>query len=164
MKQKTTAIDTGKLLFGKVPPNAKEIEIAILGIMLFNPNSVKVVRGILNVEDFYITTNKIICQAIFKISEHNNPDYLLVVQELIETGQIEEVGGAYAITKLTNAVSSDTNIKQYCLTVKQTAVQRRLIDFSSHVLSSVFEGEDDVFDTIIQARSEEHTSELSHRP
>ena len=153
MKQKNAPIDTGKLLFGKIPPNAKEIEAAILGIMLLNPNSVRVVKEVLNIEDFYVTSNKIICQAIFKIAEHNNPDYLLVVQELIETGQIEEVGGAYAITKLTNAVISDTNIKQYCLTVKQTAVQRRLIDFSSHILSSVFEGEDDVFDTIIQAEN-----------
>ena len=153
MKQKNELIDTGKLLFGKIPPNAKDIEVAILGIMLIIPNSIKVVKEILEPNDFYVSSNQMVCNAIFEISKTSNPDYLLVAQFLIDNGTIEEVGGVYHLTQLTSKVTGATNIKQYCLTVKQMSVQRRLIDFGSHVLNSVYNGEDDVFDTIIQAEN-----------
>lgn len=153
MKQKNELIDAGKLMFGKIPPNSKDIEVAILGIMLIIPNSIKVVKEILEPNDFYVSSNQLVCNAIFEISKTSNPDYLLVAQFLIDNGTIEEVGGVYHLTQLTSKVTSDTNIKQYCLTVKQMSVQRRLIDFGSHVLNSVYNGEDDVFDTIIQAEN-----------
>lgn len=153
MKNKNIPINTGELLFGKIPPNAKDIETAILGIMLVNHNSIKAVKEILNFDDFYVPSNQKVCKAIFEISKNSSPDYLLVAQYLIDSGDIEEVGGIYAITQLTAKVTSDTNIKQYCLTVKQMSVQRRLIDFGSYVLSSVYNGEEDVFDTIILAEN-----------
>ena len=131
MKQKNELIDAGKLMFGKIPPNSKDIEVAILGIMLIIPNSIKVVKEILEPNDFYVSSNQLVCNAIFEISKTSNPDYLLVAQFLIDNGTIEEVGGVYHLTQLTNRVTSDTNIKQYCLTVKQMSVQRRLIDFAA---------------------------------
>lgn len=146
-------INVSEIMFGKVPPNSKDIEVAILGIMLINPNSVKVVKEVIDENDFYNDANKKVCKAIFEVSKDSNPDYLLVAQYLIGTGEIEEIGGVYALTKLTDKVASDTNLKQYCLTIKQMSVQRRLIEFGSFVLGSIYDGSDDVFDTIIMAEN-----------
>ena len=146
-------IDISAMLFGKIPPNSKEIESAILGVMLLNPESVKTVQEILDISDFYVDANKKICNAIFEVYKNSSPDYLLVAQYLIASGEIEDVGGAYALTKLTDKVTSDTNIKQYCITVKQMSVQRKLIDFGGFVLNSIYNGEDDIFDTIVMAEN-----------
>lgn len=151
MEKKVKIASPKDLLFGKVPPNVKDIEVAILGIMLLQPKTVNAVKEIISHDDFYVTANQIVCKSIFEISVNNTADYLLVAQDLIQKGLIEEVGGIYAITKLTNSVVDDTNIRQYCLLVKQKAVERRLIDFSSHVLQSVYEGDTDVFDMLIEA-------------
>lgn len=139
------------LIFGKIPPQAVDLEKAILGIMLVDSKSIKIVKETLEPIDFYLNSNTIICQSLFELSEDSNPDYLLVAQNIISKGLMDEVGGVYYIAKLGDTVSSSTNIKNYCLIVKQKAVQRRLIEFGGHILSSVYEDTDDVFDTIIQA-------------
>lgn len=151
MDKKKRPIETKDLLFGKVPPHSKDTEVAILGIMLIQPKTVRLVREILNYEDFYSTGNKVICQSIFEISETNVADEILVANDILEKGLMDEVGGAYEIAKLTTKVVSDTNIKSYCLIVKQKAVERRLIDFSTHVLSSVYNGGNDIFDMLLEA-------------
>lgn len=153
MEKKKKPIDAKELLFGKIPPHAKEIEKAVLGVMLLNPKSVTVVKEILSEGDFYASANQIICKSIFEISVNNTPDYLLVAQDLIQKGLLEEIGGAYEITKLTNEVVADVNIRQYCMLVKQKAIERRLIEFSSHVLAEVYEGDNDIFDMLIEAEN-----------
>lgn len=146
-------INVSEMMFGKIPPNSKDIETAILGVMLLNPDSIKVVKEIVDVKDFYLEVNQKVCNAIFEVYKNSNPDYLLVAQYLIGSGEIEEIGGVFALTKLTDKVTTDTNIKQYCLTIKQMSVQRRLIDFGGFVLNSIYNGGDDVFDTIIMAEN-----------
>mgnify|MGYP006331207807 FL=1 len=105
-------INVSEMMFGKIPPNSKDIEAAILGVMLLNPDSIKVVKEIIDVKDFYLEANQKVCNAIFEVHKNSNPDYLLVAQYLIGSGEIEEVGGAFALTKLTDKVTTDTNIKQ----------------------------------------------------
>jgi len=151
MDKKKKSIDPKELYFGKVPPNAKDIELSILGIMLLIPASIKKVKEILSHNDFYLESSQIVCETIFEIAEHGTPDTLLVFQNISDKGLIDKAGSIYELTKLTNNITSDSNIKQYCLIVKEKAVQRRLIDFGSHVLSSVFGGEDDVFDTLLES-------------
>lgn len=152
-KKQQENIDVKEFMFGKVPPNAKDIEVAILGTMILHTDSIKSVLEILEVNDFYSDENKIIAEAIFKISESTNPDYLLISQYLTERGEIEKVGGVYTLVKLTNGITSAINIKQYCLIVKQASIKRRLIDFSSHILNSVHQDGEDIFDMMIDAEN-----------
>lgn len=151
MEKKKKIIDFKDMVFGKIPPNAKEIEVDILGIMLFMPSSVKSVKELLEPSDFYLESSRLVCKAIFDLSEKHNADAKLVFQYLTDNGTIEQVGGIYGISKLMNDVTSSGNIKQYCLIVKQKAVERRLIDFGSHIVTSIYGGEDDVFDTLLEA-------------
>jgi len=98
-------INVSEMVFGKIPPNSKDIEAAILGVMLLNPDSIKVVKEIIDVKDFYLEANQKVCNAIFEVHKNSNPDYLLVAQYLIGSGEIEEVGGAFALTKLINCLT-----------------------------------------------------------
>lgn len=151
MEKKKKPIDAKELLFGKTPPCAKEIEADILGTMLLLPNSIKSVKEILSYTDFYVEANQLVCHSIFQISETGTPDIKLVHQDLVDKGLIDKIGGLYEISKLSKDITSDINIKQYCLIVKEKSVQRRLIDFGSHILSSIYGNEDDVFDTLLES-------------
>src|SRR5690606_13748130 len=123
----------------------------ILGIMLNVPNSVKTVKEILSYTDFYTESSQLICRSIFKISEKGIADVKLVYQDIVDSGLVDKIGGIYDINKLSLDTTSDSNIKQYCLIVKEKSVQRRLIDFGSHILTSVLGNEDDVFDTLLES-------------
>lgn len=148
MENKKDISGIKEVMFGKIPPNSKEIERDILGIMLMESNTIKKVKEILTYTDFYLEANQKVCKAIFEISENNNPDCLLVAEYLISSGEIDSVGGLYGITQLTEKVTGSTNIKAFCLIIKQKSAQRRLIEFSSFIIGSVYEGSDDVFETL----------------
>lgn len=151
MDKKKKGIDPKELFFGKVPPNAKDIESAVLGIMMVYAASIKKVKEVIEPADFYTEANQAICEAIFTISNKTSPDVQLVHQHLVDNGAIENIGGLYEINKMTVDVTSDTNIQHYCLVIKEKSVQRRLIEFGSHILSSVYKGDDDVFDTLLES-------------
>lgn len=142
------------LVYGKTPPQAKDLENSILGCMILEYDCISRVRESLNPTDFYLESNQKICKVIFDLSEKGViPDILLIVEELKRKDELELIGGAYAIVKLTNNASS-INIESYCLIVKQKSVMRRLISFSGIIMNSAYEDSQDVFDLLDQAESE----------
>lgn len=135
-------------LAGKVPPHAKDIEASIIGTIILNSDLIYVARDILSEDDFYVKAHKILFSIIIEIQKENKPEILLIAQKVIEKGLSDEIGGIYSITKITDKICSDVNLKNYCLIVKQKAVQRKLIEFGAEILSKAGEEGEDVFDII----------------
>ncbi len=63
-KNKKKTVDLSTLVYGKLPPQVREIECAILGTMLQFPQCVTDVIEVLNKNDFYVEANQIIFNAI----------------------------------------------------------------------------------------------------
>ncbi len=152
-KKQNRPLDIKDLLFGKVPPHSKDIEKSILGIMLMEPATVTIVQQVISADDFYVTAHQIICKAIFEVSKEANADFLLVAQWVIDNGLVDEIGGVYEISKLTDKVTSGVDIHNYAVVVKQKSVQRRLINFGAHILELAKDEQEDIFDTIIEAEN-----------
>ncbi len=146
-------VDISQLLFGKTPPNATDIEKAVLGTILLNPKCLSIVKEVINENDFYLLKHQIICRAIFEISEKSIADFMLVAQWVNDKGLAEDIGGIFEISKLTDRVTNDINVKQYCLVIKQKSAQRRLIDLGSHILNLASDHNEDIFDTLIVAEN-----------
>lgn len=153
-KSRRTNVDYGAMLFGKVPPQAKEFEEAILGGMILEGKIVNSVKEILQPEDFYVEAHQRICKVIYGLSKKTTVDTLLVVEELKVKEELDLIGGPYYILKLTDKVVSTANIERYCRVVKQKSIMRRLIGFSQVIVSGAYEDSTDVFDLLDEAEAE----------
>lgn len=139
-------------IIGKIQPQAVDMESAVLGAMMLDRNAVLEVIDQFQPETFYQESHKIIFQAIKNLVEKNKGvDILTVTAELRVMGELDAVGGAYAITQLTNRVSSAAHIEYHAAVVIQKYLQRELISVSGEILKDSYEETADVFELMDNA-------------
>lgn len=153
-RRKVGSLDLGNMMYGKIPPQARDLEEAILGGMMLEPVKVSDVKQLLQPNDFYVEANQRICKVIYEVSKNNSADIVLVVEALKVSEELNLVGGPYYVMQLTNKVVSTANIESYCRIVKQKSIMRRLIAFSSVIIGDAYEDSVDVFDLLDQAESQ----------
>lgn len=131
---------------GKLPPQAIDLEEAVLGALMLEKDALTNVIDILRPDSFYKEAHKEIYQAIYELFQESEPiDILTVTSQLRKTGKIEIVGGPYYITQLTNRVSSAANIEYHARIVVEQSIKRELIRISSEIQKDAFEDTTDVF-------------------
>ncbi len=139
---------------GKLPPQAVDLEEAVLGALMLEKEALNEVIDILKPESFYKEENKKIFSAIQKLFEQTQPvDILTVTQQLKKTGELELVGGPYYITRLTNRVASSANAEFHARIIAQKFIQRELIRVSGEIYNEAFEDTSDVFELLDKAES-----------
>src|SRR5580658_240984 len=108
------SIDMGSMVYGKLPPQAKDLEEAVLGAIMLEKSAFDTVVEILKPECFYVDAHQRIFKAMQGLAQKSQPiDILTVVEELRSRVELEAVGGPYLVTKLTNAVVSAANIEAH---------------------------------------------------
>ena len=148
------SIDLGNMVFGKVPPQSKELEEAVLGAIMLEKSAFDTVVEILKPECFYAEAHQSIFKAMKSLADKSLPiDLLTVVEELKFKGELELVGGPYYVSKLTNAVVSSANIEAHARIVLQKFIQRELIRISGEIIGDAYEDTTDVFDLLDDAES-----------
>jgi replicative DNA helicase len=151
-KSRKSAIVNPALDFGKIPPQAVDLEEAVLGAIMLEKNAYTSVIDLLKPEVFYKPVHQTIFQAIQSLFQKSEPiDILTVTQELKEKGQLELVGGPYYIASLTSRVGSAANIEFHCKILVEKFLKRELIRISSEVITDSFEETTDVFDVLDKA-------------
>lgn len=134
---------------GKIPPQAVDIEEAVLGTLLLYTNSIIEIYDILFEDAFYKDQHRTIYAAIRRVYEKGGKiDYLTIKQELLLMEQLEAVGGVYALTKLSERVGSDANIEVHARILIQKYIERELIRVGSDAVRSGFDETVDVFDKV----------------
>ena len=79
---------------GKLQPQAKELEEAVLGALMLEKDAYSIVSDILKPECFYEHTHQLIYSAIVDLALRQQPiDMLTVTEQLRRRGELEEVGG-----------------------------------------------------------------------
>jgi|APLak6261678615_1056124.scaffolds.fasta_scaffold00072_8 replicative DNA helicase len=137
---------------GKMPPQAVDLEEAVLGALMLEKDALTNVIDILKSDSFYKDSNSRIFGAIERLFTRSEPvDILTVTQELKKTGELELVGGAYYITQLTNRVASAANAEFHARIVAQKYIQRELIRTSTETIKDAYEESSDVFDLLDKA-------------
>jgi replicative DNA helicase len=137
---------------GKLPPQAIDLEEAVLGALMLEKDALSSVIDILKPEVFYRDSHQKIFQAIRVLFEKTSPvDILTVTAQLRLQGELEMIGGAYYITELTNRVASAANIEYHSRIIIQKYLQRELIRISTEVINSAYEDTTDVLDLLDKA-------------
>ena len=139
---------------GKVPPQAVDLEEAVIGAMMLEKDKLAAVIELLKPEVFYKSEHQLIYGAITRLFSQVKPiDILTVTDELRQSGELELVGGAYYIAMLTNRVASSANIEFHTRIILQKHIQRELIRISSAIIKDAFEDTTDVFELLDRAES-----------
>ncbi len=145
---------------GKLPPQAVDLEEAVLGALMLERDALTTVIDILKPESFYKDANKEVYQAIVDLFNNSEPvDMLTVANQLRELGKLEIVGGAYYLTELTSRVNSAANIEFHARIVSEQAIKRELIRISSEIQKDAFEDTTDAF--VLLDRTEQALFEVS---
>ncbi|MDB5145885.1 MAG: dnaB, partial [Mucilaginibacter sp.] len=137
---------------GKLPPQAVDLEEAVLGALMLEKDALSSVIDILKPEVFYKDNHQKIFTAIRYLFEKTSPvDILTVTAQLRQQGELEMIGGAYYITELTNRVASAANIEFHSRIIIQKFIQRELIRISTEVINNAYEDTTDVLDLLDKA-------------
>lgn len=133
-------------VFGKVQPQAVDLESAVLGALMLDKDALATVMDVLRPESFYVEAHQLIYRAVLRLFERSHPiDLLTVTEELKKSGDLDSIGGGYYLVELTNRVGSSANIEYHARIVAQKHIQRELIKVSTNIIRDAYEDTTDVF-------------------
>ena len=153
--QTTPRLGDINLEYGRIPPQAVDLEEAVLGAIMLEKDAVLSVLDILRPESFYKDSHRKIYKAIQDLSMADKAiDILTVTEELRRTRELEDVGGPLYITQLTSKVASAAHLEFHARIVQQKYIQRELIRVSSGIQKLAYDESIDVDDLLDQAEQE----------
>jgi len=140
---------------GKLPPQAVDLEEAVLGALMLEKDAVNAAIDILQPKSFYKETHQKIYSAIQYLFGKSEPvDILTVTHELKKRGELDLVGGPYYITQLTNRIASAANIEYHARIISEKYIQRELIRISTEIIHDAYDETTDVFSLLDKAEAE----------
>jgi len=139
---------------GNTPPQALDVEEAVLGAMLLEQSAVDQAMEDLTPGCFYDPRHKMIFEAISHlVTEHTSVDIITTANKLKQEGNLEAVGGAVVLTGLSQKVGSAAHIEYYIKILKQKSIQRELITASYDILHQAYDDSVNVDDLIDNAQT-----------
>lgn len=148
-RKKEVVVDLSEV--GRTPPQALELERAVLGALMLEKDAYSEVSEILKPSSFYDHSNSLIYSAIQDLSIAQKPvDMLTVAEKLKEEGELEDVGGSVYLAELTEIVASSAHLEYHAKLLAKKAIARELIEYSSGIIGKAYSEEDDV-DSLMQS-------------
>ncbi len=148
-KNKRKQVDDLNMQYGRIPPQALELEETVLGAIMLEKGSEIDVMSILKPDSFYSEANKRIYECILELSTKHLPiDIYTVTEQLRAKGILDEVGGAYYIASLTDKVGSAAHLEFHARIIAQKYIQRELIKVAAEIENRAFDPGIDVDDLL----------------
>ncbi len=139
---------------GKLPPQAIDLEMAVLGAMMIDKKGVDDVIDVLSKDTFYKPEHQYIYNAIYGLFKDSQPiDLLTVSDRLTKDGNLQAAGGEVYLINLTQKVSSSAHIEFHARIVLQKYIQRKLIGISNEIINEAYDETTDVFDLLDSAEA-----------
>ena len=142
-------------LAGTTPPQAVELEEAVLGALMLEADKVTEVQEYLTELSFYREEHRLIYRAINELSAAQQPiDLFTVTNQLKSKRELTKVGGATYLAQLTQKVGTAANIEFHSRIITQKHIQRELIRTSTEIQRRSYDSATDVNELIGFAESE----------
>lgn len=137
---------------GRVPPQAVDVEMAVLGAMMLDKGAIAKAIEILDETSFYKPAHQRIFAAMIALFEKSEPvDLITLVEELRRRAELDKVGGEYYLTELTTKVTTAANVEYHGHIVLEKALMRQLISSSSEVVGRAYSETEDALDLLDEA-------------
>ena len=139
---------------GKIPPQAIDLEEAVLGAMLIDEKGVNEIIELLSPEVFYKRSHQLIYESIERLFRESEPiDLLTVSADLKKNKNFEPAGGDFYLISLSQKVSSSAHIEFHSRIIIQKYIQRKLITISNEIIQKSYNESTDVMDLLDEAES-----------
>ncbi|MBN1352041.1 replicative DNA helicase [candidate division KSB1 bacterium] len=136
----------------RVPPQALDAEMSVLGAMLIDNDVFPRILEILDESCFYKAAHQKIFNAAIRLFEKNEPiDVITIANQLQQAGELDALGGSYYLTQLAENIPSAANAEYYAKIVLDKALLRKLIGTCTEVANESYEGQSEAYDLIDKA-------------
>lgn len=131
-------------------PHSLEAERAVLGAIILNNAAYERAGRYVNATRFYRDAHRRVYAALERLLDAPGGavDLALLKEELVRTGDLDEVGGPSYLAALIDGVPRATNIDHYARIVKEKALLRDCVYLGNRIVTDAYCAEDPV-DTII---------------
>lgn len=147
-------------LYGKIPPQAKEVEEAVLGAIMLESGALQDVLTLFSPKIFYVDAHQKIAKAMLQLHNDKVPiDIMTVCEKLRSNGEMEKVGGPYYVMELTNRIASGANIDTHIKIIYEKFQSREIIRIASELIRDGFDDGVDPFDLVDKAKEQIATIE-----
>jgi replicative DNA helicase len=145
-----------------MPPQAVDVEQAVLGAMMIDARAIGRAFEILDESCFYHGAHAMIFQGMIALYERSEAvDQLTLAEEMKRREELTDIGGVSYLAKLASEVATSANIDFHAKIVLDKSLSRKLIETASEVIEQAFEGTDEVQSLI--DRTEERIFSLSEK-
>lgn len=153
-RRSKTSVDLGAMVYGKIPPQAREMEEAVLGACMLEKNAFGECSELIDPTSFYVDAHQRIFSAMQTLNSLSRPiDVLTVVEQLREQGDLEAVGGQYYVHKLTGSVVSSANVTTHSRYILQAFIKREVIRIAGELINDGYEDMGDAFELLERAEN-----------
>ncbi len=122
-----------------VPPHDLDAERAVIGAMLVSEAAVSVVGEMLDAQDFYSETHRVLYGAMMRLFSRGEPiDQLTLSDELRSVDEFDRIGGRQYVFRLVESVPTAANAARYAQIVRGKALLRAVIDAGSRIQQEAF--------------------------
>jgi len=107
---------------------APEAEMAVLGAIMQGGGALAVVRSVVNGEDFFRDTHRLIYDVACDVADYRGEsvDLITVTDELRRRSELEHIGSSSYLSSLIEAVPTTANVAHYARLVAEAAHARRV--------------------------------------
>ncbi len=146
-----------------MPPQAPELEQAVLGTVMLERDAYDIASGILKPASFYVEVHQKIWEACRNlVSIGHRIDMLLVADQLRKAGELEQVGGAHYLQLCTANVVSGAHLESHCRVVQEKFIERELIRIGGAMVHDGYEDALDAFEQLGQAEAQLYQLATGH--
>jgi len=152
-KQKPIIVQVSDI--GRLQPQARELEEAVLGALMLEKDAYSIVSEMLKPESFYEKAHQLIFQAIVDLAISLRPiDMLTVTEQLRKSGELDSIGGPFYITQLTGKVASTAHLEHHASIIAQKFLARELIRYSGTIQGKAFDETTEIDELMQEAEGE----------
>lgn len=154
-KEEDLTVDMVAQAQGLVPPQALDVEEAVVAAMLVDPEALeKVASELPSADIFYEPKHQLIYQAILDLkNNHKAIDVITVTDRLKSTGDLEKIGGAGVIANLSNRIAASTHLETHIRVLQEKHIQRGLILAAGKILRKSFDESANIDQLVIDSES-----------
>ena len=137
---------------GRMPPQALEIEVSVLGAMLIEKEAIARVLSVIDHTVFYKPVHQLIFKGMVRLFERNEPvDLITLSDELRRSTDLEKVGGEYYLTELTTKVTTAANVEYHAHILLEKSLMRGLIQTSAEISTRAYSQAEDALELLDEA-------------
>lgn len=136
--------------YGKIPPQSRELEEAVLGAILLEQNAISEAMEVIRTADvFYVDANQRIWRAMASLYHENKQiDTLTVTERLKRHENLEAAGGIHYLITLTSKIGSAAHIGQHSRILVEKYILRKIITIGTNAITQAFNDSTDAIELL----------------